>query len=269
MTSVTSAITLSQRAGLATATRLLVARQLRYTMRQPIWLASGLMTPLLYLALFSPLLTGLGGALAGTPGYAGGSVIDGFMPGLLVLFAFGTGMGAGWTVIGELNSGVIERFRVSPVPRLAILLGTTVKDAIMFIVPAFVVVAVAAIFGFDVHPVGLLLTFVLLAGLTAALSTFSAAVGLKMKVIGSLAAVITGLQLPLTLLSGVLLPMSLGPKWLTVLAHFNPMYYATDAARHLCAGQLDGTAWLGFGVIAAVLALALWWGTRVYSKAVA
>jgi len=128
---------------------------------------------------------------------------------------------------------------------------------------------VAAIFGFDVHPVGLLLTLVLLAALTAAISTFSAAIGLKMKVIGSLAAVITGLQLPLTLLSGVLLPMSLGPKWLNVLAHINPMFYATDAARHLCAGQLDGTAWLGFGVVAAVLALTLWWGTRVYNRAVA
>lgn len=257
------------RAGLITATRLLVARQLRATLRQPIWLVSGLMTPLLYLALFSPLLKGLVGAMAGTPGYAGGSVIDGFMPGLLVLFAFGTGMGAGWIVVGELNAGVIERFRVSPIHRIAILLGTTVKDAIMFVIPAAIVVAVAAAFGFDIHIGGLALAFVLLVLLTAAISAFSATVGLRMKVIGSLAAVITSLQLPLTLLSGILLPMSLGPKWLNVLAHVNPMYYATNAARYLCSGQFNGTVWLGFGVVAAVLALVLFWGNRVYGKAVA
>jgi len=253
-----------------TAGRLLVARQLRATWRQPIWLASGLLTPLLYLALFAPLLKGLTGPLAGTPGYANGSIIDGFMPGLLVLFAFGSGMGAGWVVIGELNAGVIERFRVSPIPRLAILLGTTVKDAIMFLVSAVVVVGVAAIFGFTIHPAGLVATLLLLALLTAAVSAFSATIGLRLKVVGSLAAVITGLQLPLMLLSGVLLPLSLGPAWLRLLAHVNPMYYATNAARDLCSGQFGAPAVaVGGGVIVAVLAATLVWGQRVYGKAVA
>jgi ABC-2 type transport system permease protein len=39
-----------------------------------------------------------------------------------------------------------------------------------------------------------------------------------MKETGSLAAIVTGLQLPLTLLSGVLLPLSLAPEWMRVLA---------------------------------------------------
>jgi len=33
--------------------------------------------------------------------------------------------------------------------------------------------------------------------------------------------VVTGVQLPLTLLSGILPPLSLGPRWLQVLGHFN------------------------------------------------
>ena len=257
-------------AGLWRASRLLVARQIRATWRQPVWLASGLMTPLLYLALFSPLLKGFSATLAGTPGYAGGSIIDGFMPGLLVLFAFGSGMGAGWVVIDELNAGVIERFRVCPIPRGAILAGTMVKDTLMFWASSVVVVAVAAIFGFTIHLAGLLATLVLIGLLTAAISAFSATVGLKLKQIGSLAAVITGLQLPMTLLSGVLLPMSLGPTWLRVLAHLNPMYYATEAARYLCAGQFGAPAvWVGYGVIVGVLAVTVVWGQRVYGKAVA
>jgi len=258
-----------QRASLVTASRLLVARQLRATLRQPIWLVSGLMTPLLYLALFSPLLSGLGGGLSTTAGYAGGTVVDGFMPGMLVMFAFGCGTGTGWIVINELNAGVIERFRVSPVSRLAILLGTTIKDAIMFVIPAAVVVAVAAIFGFQVHIGGLALTFLLLAMLTATISAAAGSVGLTVKQVGSLAAVITTLQLPLTLLAGILLPMSLGPAWLRGLAHVNPLYYATEAARQMCSGQFGTQAWVGFAVIGGLLVIVLFWGNHVYNKVVA
>jgi len=256
-------------ADLLTASRLLVARQLRATVRQPVWLVSGLMTPLLYLALFAPLLSGLGGGLATTPGYAGGTVVDGFMPGMLVMFAFGCGTGTGWVVINELNAGVIERLRVSPVSRLAILLGTTIKDAIMFVIPAVIVVGVAAIFGFQVHPLGLLATFVLLAMLTATVSAAVGAVGLTVKQIGSIAAVVTTLQLPLTLLAGILLPMSLGPGWLRGLAHVNPLYYATEAARQMCSGLWGQAAWVGFAVIGVLLVASLAWGNRVYNKVVA
>ena len=38
------------------------------------------------------------------------------------------------------------------------------------------------------------------------------------------------------LLAGVLLPISLGPTWMRVLAHFNPLYYLVEGARALAAG---------------------------------
>ena len=60
----------------------------------------------------------------GRPGFPPGHVLDVFVPGILVLIAFGAGMGAGWPVIWELDSGVIERLRVTPASRLALLLGT-------------------------------------------------------------------------------------------------------------------------------------------------
>jgi ABC-2 type transport system permease protein len=87
----------------------------------------------------------------------------------------------------------------------------------------------------------------LLALLTAACSATSAALGTRLKQIGSLAAVVTGVQLPLTLLSGILLPLALGPDWLRVLGHLNPMYYTVQAARDLAAGTVTtGTVGTGF-----------------------
>ena len=251
--------------GFAVQTGLFFRRKLLETLRQPVWIITGLTTPVLYLALFAPLLRSLGGGPAFPPGH----VLDVFVPGIMVLIAFGAGMGAGWPVIWELDSGVIERLRVTPASRLALLLGTVLRDIAMFALPGVVVIAVGAAFGYHVHWGGLALLFLLLALLTAACSATSSALGLNLKQIGSLAAV-TGAQLPLTLLAGVLLPLSLGPTWLRVLGHFNPMYYAVQAARSLAAGSVaTATVGVGFGVMAAIAALSVWWGTRAYQRAMA
>lgn len=248
----------------AIQTGLFFRRKLLETLRQPVWIITGLTTPLLYLALFTPLLN----SLAGGPGFPPGHVLDVFVPGVLVLIAFGAGMGAGWPVIWELDSGVIERLRVTPASRLALLLGTVLRDIVMFLVPGVVIIVVASVTGFHAHWGGLVLLLILLSLLTAACSAASSALGLNLKQIGGLAAVVTGAQLPLTLLAGILLPLSLGPQWLRVLGHFNPLYYAVQAARALAAGTVSsGPVGLGFGVTAAVAGLALWWGTRSYHRA--
>jgi len=250
----------------ALQTGLFFRRKLLETLRQPVWIITGLTAPVLYLALFAPLLR----SLDGSPAFPSGHVLDVFVPGVLVLIAFGAGMGAGWPVIWELDSGVLERLRVTPASRLALLLGTVLRDIVMCVVPGVVVIAIAAVFGFHLHWAGLPLLFGLLALLTAACSATSSALGLILKQIGGLAAVVTGVQLPLTLLAGILLPLSLGPSWLRVLGHLNPMYYAVQAARALAAGSIaTGAVGLGFLVMGAVTALAMWWGTRAYQQAMA
>jgi ABC-2 type transport system permease protein len=245
-------------------TGLFFQRKLLETLRQPVWIVTGLTTPLLYLALFTPLLN----SFSGSPGFPRGHVLDVFVPGVLVLIAFGAGMGAGWPVIWELDTGVIERLRVTPASRLALLLGTVLWDIVMFVVPGVVVLVVASVAGFHAHWGGLVVLLVLLSLLTTACSATSSALGLNLKQIGGLAAVVTGVQLPLTLLAGILLPLSLGPQWLRVLGHLNPMYYAVQASRSLAAGTvLNGTVGVGFLVTAAAAGLALWWGTRSYHRA--
>jgi len=247
-------------------TWLLFRRKLLETLRQPVWVVMGLTTPLLYLALFAPLLK----PLAGGPGFAGGHVLDVFVPGVLVLMAFGSGSGAGWVVISELKSGVIERLRVTPVSRLALLLGTIARDVVMLLVPALVVIAVAVPFGFHPHWAGIGVLLLLLSLVTASTSAISSALGLRLRDIGALAAVVTGVTLPLTLLSGILLPLSLAPRWMRVLAHVNPLYYAVEAARPLAAGTIStGTVGLGFLVLALLTAVVLWWATQTYRRAVA
>lgn len=64
----------------------------------------------------------------------------------------------------SLQSGVIERLRVTPVSRLSLLMGTVLRDIVMFIVPALLVIFVASLFGFHFHWAGLAVLLILLSG---------------------------------------------------------------------------------------------------------
>lgn len=189
---------------------LLFKRKVKESLRQPVWLFSSLMTPLLYLAFFSPLLR---------PMLGSESVFDVFVPGMLTLIAFSSGMGAGWTVVWELQSGVIERLRVTPASRFSLMMGTVLRDVVTFILTALLVVVLSSLLGMRAYWPGLVITMLMLSMLTAVVSAWSQSLGLIIKDIGGLASVVTTLQLPLTLLSGILLPLSFGPKWIQMLAH--------------------------------------------------
>lgn len=246
--------------------RLLFIRRIKEELRQPMWIFMGLATPLMYILLFSPLLKNLNPMKPLTTA----QVLDSFVPGILTLLAFGTGMGSGWSIIWDLQSGLVERFRVTPASRFSMLMGVVLSDIAAFLVPAVLVIGISACFRFEVHIGGLLVLILLLCLLTAIVSAWSLSLGLILKQVSSLAAVITGLQLPLTLLSGVLLPLSMGPQWLQNIAHINPMYYTVEASRVLATGIISsGKTLTAFLVMIPLTVVVLAWATRVYQKAVA
>ena len=102
-------------------TGLLFQRHFTQQMRNPTWLFVGLSSPVLYLALFTPPLKHF------TRAASTGAVLDSFFPGILALLAFASGSAQGFGTIFELRSGVIERLRVTPASRFAILAGPLVS----------------------------------------------------------------------------------------------------------------------------------------------
>jgi len=245
---------------------LLFQRYLTQLLRNPVWLIVGFSTPILYLALFTPLLKHL--VTAG--GLPGGNVLNLFLPGILSLLAFASGIGPGFNTIFELQAGVVERFRVTPASRFAILVGPILSGLTMMLIFDAVVLAVGIGLGFTPHWLGLLTLGVLLGLLAALMAAFSTATALVTKEINSFAAIINGINLPVLLLAGVLLPISIGPLWMRVLAHFNPLYYAVEASRSLAAGSFSTPAvWQAFAVLVPLCALVVTWATRVFRKAVA
>ena len=245
---------------------LLFKREFIHALRMPIWLAVGISTPLLYLALYTPLLQ----KLAGGPGFPTSNVLDVFLPGMLGYLAFMSGSTEGYGTIFTLKDGQIERLRVTPASRYALLLSPILSDVAWMCIFIAILVAVAIPFGFHAHVTGLLVSLLLLALLVVVTGAFSVTVALLTKEIATFASIVSGISLPVLLLSGVLLPLSMAPTWMRVIAHFNPLYYVVDADRVLSGGTIwNSTVGLAFLVTGGLVLVSLLWATRVYKKAVA
>jgi ABC-2 type transport system permease protein len=181
------------------------------------------------------------------------------------------GTGSVFPTIFELKKGLIERLRVTPTSRFALLFGPILSWVAWTLISSTVIVAVSVPFGFRIHLVGLLVFAVLLVLLLTVFAAFVMALAVLMNgEITSISGIVVGLNLPIVLLGGVLLPLALAPGWLRALAHLDPLYYAVGAGRDLAAGAV-GTSAVGvaFAVLAPLAALTLWWASRVYGRAVA
>ncbi len=243
-------------------TWLIFVRSLMLTLRNPVWVFIGLMQPILYLALFAPLLE----PITSAPGFPPGGAFNIFVPGLLVQLAmFSTFSGFG--LIAELRAGVVERMRVTPISRIAMLLGRALRDVAILLVQAALIIVCALPFGLTIEPGGFIAALVLLALIGLIMTTFSYTVALAVKSEDVLAPVINAVFLPVLLLSGILLPMALAPKWLQWVAAFNPFSHAVDAMRSLFAGVVgSGAVALGVGLMLALTVISLFFAGRAFSK---
>ena len=244
-------------------TRLMFVRNMQHTLRSPVFVFASMFQPLMYLVLFMPLLNGLGGV----PGLPAGKTVDVFIPGLLVLEAlFGTAF-VGFSLIDDIRAGVIERFLVTPVSRSAILLGRVLRDAVVLIAQCVLITLVAIPFGLNINGFGFLLSLLLYALIGISMASVSYGFALLFKIEDALAPTLNTITLPLSLLSGIILPLALAPIWLQDLSKINPFSYAADATRALFAGDFMNIGILeGFVVITVLAVLVFLWGLRSLNK---
>jgi ABC-2 type transport system permease protein len=247
-------------------TGLLFVWNARETIRAPIRIIIGLFQPACYLLLFAPLLK----RIASAPGFPPGGALRVFTPGLLVLMAMFGAAYVGFGLIDDVRSGVIERLRVTPVSRLALLLGRSLRDVAFLLLQSLVLLLVAALEGLRADPLGvtIALGLVILIGLLMSSGSYSIALAVKDE--DALASSLNLITLPLMLLSGIILPLTLAPLWLRDLAAINPLSHAVDAARLLFGGDITTSIVPeGFIVMLIFAALAVWWAARSFRNTVA
>ena len=179
-----------------------------------------------------------------------------------IIFAV-TGISRAVTLVTDIQTGYFDRLSLTPVSRLALLLGLTVADFTLVIALTIPVIIIGFVVGvtFASGPLGLLL-FIFLSGLWGLVFTgFPYAIALKT---GNPAAVNSSFLLffPFVFLTTVFVPREAMTGWLATVATYNPVTYLLDALRSLIVTGWDvealakGIACIaGVGVVSGTLAL--------------
>jgi ABC-2 type transport system permease protein len=243
---------------------LIFRRQERLALRNPAWVIIGLTQPVLYLILMGPLLTRLPATALGA---TTGNAYDFFVPGLLIQLGLFGSTFVGFTIIADWRAGVIERFRVTPVSRLAIMAGRVLRDVVTLVVQATVLVVVGVAFGLRAPVGAVLFGFVFVVMVAIGLASVSYAAGLLLKSEDAFAPMVNTIVVPLLLLSGIFLPMTLGPGWLQGIARVSPFRYVIDAMREAYLGHYLNTIVVeGIAVAVGMAVVCLWLSSRVFLR---
>lgn len=239
-------------------------RAMRLSLRNPVWVILGLIQPLLYLSLFGPLLQRI---VVATPGLPPGNAWQIFVPGLLVQLGLFGGTFVGFGLIAEYRAGVIERMRVTTAHRTALLTGRVLRDVVVLLAQAVLLTITAVPFGLRVTALGAVLGLTTVALLGAAFSALSYAAALRLKSEDALAPLLNGLAIPVLLLSGILLPMTLAPTWLQRVSDVNPLKHVVSGLRAFFRGDIASAAaaW-GVANTLALVAVGILIGTRTFRR---
>ncbi|MDJ1138056.1 ABC transporter permease [Streptomyces iconiensis] len=242
-------------------TRVVFGRCLRATLRSKTNMFFGMLQPLLFLALFGPLLTSLDLGV-------NGSSWQTLVPGVLVQLALLGGSYVGLGLLMDRNLGIIDRMRVTPVSPLALLLGRTLRDVAQLFVQSVLLVLLGLAFGLRAPLAGVLLGLAFVAVLSGALAALSHGLAMRVRTPPEFAAIANTAVMPLMLLAGLLLPMSLAPGWLDAVSHAVPFRYTVEAVREVFRGHYtSGTVALGAAVTLGLAALCLFAATRLFGRA--
>jgi ABC-2 type transport system permease protein len=134
-------------------------------------------------------------------------------------------------------------------------------------VQALILVGLGYVMGLRGSVGGVVLGIVITLLVGGACAAASNALALTTKSEDVMAPVINVVMMPILLLSGILLPMTIGADWLKTISDFMPFRYIVDAVRDVFAGDFGAnTVMWGTGWAVVLFALAMWWGTAVFRK---
>lgn len=206
----------------------LTRRNLVHIAREPARLSDVTVQPLLFTLLFTYVFG------SGVP-IQGGTYKDFAIAGFVLLNLTTSAMGTAVGLSSDLSTGTIDRFRVLPLWRSAVLVGRSVADVLSATLCVAIVVFTGLAIGWRPDAsVPLVIAGLLIPLLFAyALSWACSCLGIVSKGPESAQSVGLIILFPLAIVSDALVPTQGMPGWLQAIANWNPVSAVAAAARHL------------------------------------
>jgi len=221
-------------------------RSLRAASREPAAVIPSLIIPIFFFAVNVGSLGGIANAMTGLDYTA-------FELPVAVVFAV-TGVSRASALVADISSGYFERLLLTPISRLALLLGMMAADFVLVILLCLPVLAMGFVVGvhFVTGVVGMA-AFVLLSAIWGvAFTGFPYAIALRTRNPGAVSASFI-LFFPFAFLTTAYVPREALSGWLATVAAFNPVTYILEGLRSLVMTGWDAGPLLGGGVATAIV----------------
>jgi ABC-2 type transport system permease protein len=239
-------------------------RDLLALVRQPVWIGVTLVQPVIWLLLFGALFE----SVADIPGFAGDNYIQYIAPGVVMFTAFFSAGWSGMAIIEEIDRGILDRFLVSPMQRLALIAGRLLQGTVTILIQSVIIIVLALIVGaeFENGIPGIVVLLALAALIGGGFGALSNALALVIRQEESLIGAVTFLQLPLAFLSVTFMQEDLMPGWMQSVSDFNPLNWAVESGRAAVSASPDWGEIAGYaGLLAGFLALGAFLAVRAFN----
>jgi len=244
-------------------TALVFGRWTRASYRQPALIAFTLVQPAIWLLLFGQLFQGV----VRLPGFSDSSYIAFLTPGIVMMTALMTSGWSGTSFVQDMERGVMDRMLASPVSRGGLMAGQLLSNATTTLIQTILVfaigIAAGARYGGGIF--GYLVTVVASMLVGTAFGSLSNAVALLTRQQEALIGISQFVSLPLTFMSSIMIDPTVAPHWVNVAARYNPVDWATIAARQALAADPDwSSVWRHCLYLLAFTLIVGWLSTRAF-----
>ncbi len=222
-------------------------RWIKKTLRRPQFLFFSLVQPIVWFVLFTfafQAIVNIKEPIAGTNPVqfitfaditGTSSYITFFSAAVIIQTVISSAMQSGIGMVTDLESGYMDKMRVAPIHRSAILMGKVLSDGTRILLQTIVILALGFALGVTVATgvVGLLLILAISMAFGIAWSGISTFIGLATKNSEATLMISILTTFPLLFLSTAMMPKQLLADWIQTVAVYNPMTYIADALHSL------------------------------------
>ena len=243
----------------------LFGKYMRITMRMPMWTFFTLIQPLIWLVIFGQLFKNM--YQASVP--SGGHYMDFLVPGILIMTVLFGSAWSGVSLLRDITAGTVDRMLVSPVSRIAIVLSRVLHSAAQVVIQTLIILVIAWGMGTTVtaNPLYVLMVLLIVLLLGIGFASISNGLAILLQREEPLVAIGNLMTLPLMLFSSALMPVTLMPEWIRLVARVNPIDYAVEGVRAMLFVPVDvGSYMLAVAVLLVFAAATLGWAISAFNS---
>ena len=246
----------------------MLRRDGRHSLRNPSMTLSGLLTPVVTMALFIYVFGGTMGA--GLGGMAHGGAYINYVAPAIIIMTIGSGVSTtAVNLCTDMSAGIIARFRTMAIARASVLTGLVLGNLIRTMITNGVVIGVALLMGFRpaAGPVAWIAALGVIALFTLALTWMAVLFGLIGKTPEGANGLSLIFQLVLPFISSAFVHPDSMPGGLRWFAEYQPFTPVIDTVRGLLLGTpIGSSAVLAVAWCVGLTLIGYFWARAVYNR---